>query len=155
MASDQLRQGRPQIGQRFVVIGDRDTGQCNLHPDLSFPQKLSGRPAIELTKLTGTETKLLFERLTKGRMGLVTGSKRNLRNVDGTHAQFSSRAFQAHTTDIVGNVLAYLGCEDAMKVGHRETSDCRQHFPIERFVDVLVDILLDRSDAFAIILRTL
>src|SRR5215207_7149209 len=141
--------------QRFVVIGDRYTVQFNLHPDSSFPQKLSGRPAIELTELTGAEAKLLFERLTKGCMGLVTGSKSNLGNVDGTHAQFSSRAFQAHTTDIVGNVLTDLGCEDAMKVGHRETSDCRQHFPIEWFVDVLVDVLLDRSNAFAIILRTL
>ena len=43
----------------------------------------------------------------------------------------------------------------AMKVGHRETSDCRQHFPVERFVDVLADVLLDRSDAFAIMVRTL
>ncbi len=116
---------------------------------------MSGRIASELAKFTGTETKLLFERLTKGRMGMVTSGKRNLRNVHCTHPKFSSRAFHAHTTDIVGYVLAYLGCEDAMKVGHGETSDCRQQFPIEWFVDVLADVLLDSINAFAIVLRTL
>ena len=98
---------------------------------------------------------MLFERLTKGRMGIVASSKPNLRNVHCAHPQFSTRAFHAHTTDIAGDVLAYIGCEDAMKVGHRETGDGRQHFPMERFVNVLADVLLDLVDAFGMALKAL
>ena len=42
-----------------------------------------------------------------------------------------------------------------MKVGYRETSDRRQNFPIERFVDVLADVLSDIVDAFVIALSAL
>lgn len=95
---------------------------------------------------------MLFERLTESRVGCVTGRKRNLCNVNGTHTQFPSRAFHAHTTHITGDVLTHMGCEDAMKVGHRETGNVRQHFPVERFADVLADVLLDVADAFGIAL---
>ncbi len=77
-------------------------------------------------------------------MGIVTGSKRNLGNVHRAHPQFSPGAFHAHTPDIASNVVACMGCEDAMKVGHREAGDCCQHFPIERFVDVLADVYTQR-----------
>ena len=66
---------------------------------------------------------------------------------------FRPGAFQAHTAHISGNVLADLGCEDAVKMGHREPRHCRQHFPVERFVDVLEDILGDLVDALVIILK--
>jgi hypothetical protein len=97
-------------------------------------------------------TKLLLECLAKGRMGIVTGCKRNLRNVHCTHSQFSPCAFQSNATDIAGDILTLIGSKDAMKVGHGETSDCRQHFPIEWFVDVLTDVSLDIVDAAAIVL---
>jgi hypothetical protein len=84
---------------------------------------------------------------------MITGRKRNLRNIHCTHPQFSPGAFHAHTTDIASNALACLSCEDAMKVRHRETGDCRQHFPIERFVEVLANVLLDTIDSFVIVLR--
>ncbi len=41
-----------------------------------------------------------------------------------------------------------------MKVGHRKTGD-RQHFPMERFVDVLTNVKFDSIDAFAMGLRRL
>ncbi len=81
-------------------------------------------------------------------MGLVASSQRNLGDVHGAHPQFSPRALHPHPVDIAGNVFAYTGCENAMQVGHRETSDCGQHLPVERLVDVLADILLDMLDAF-------
>jgi hypothetical protein len=99
--------------------------------------------ATELTKLTGAKAKVLFECPAKSSMSIIAGSQRDLCNVHCAHPQFSPCAFQAHTPDIAGDVLACMGSEDAMKVGHRETSDCRQHLPIERFVSVLGDVLLD------------
>lgn len=58
---------------------------------------MSSCSATELTKLAGTESKLLLELLTKGRKGMVTGNKCNLCNVLRTHPQLPLRVFQAHT----------------------------------------------------------
>ena len=111
--------------------------------------------AAKLTKLTGTETKVLFERLAKGRMRIIAGSQCNLGNVHGTHPQFSPRAFQPHTTHVAGGALADTSREDAMEMGYRETGDSRQHFPIEWFADVLMDISHHILDTVRIILKNL
>lgn len=88
-------------------------------------------------------------------MGIVASGQRHLCNVDCAHPQFSPRAFQTHPTDIAGNILADTGCEYAMKVGHRETSDCRQHIPIEGFVNVFANVPLDIVDTFEMALKSL
>ncbi len=62
---------------------------------------------------------------------------------------------QAHPADITRNVLAGAGRENAMEMGHGKTGDCRQHFPVERFVDVLADVQLDIVNAFGITWKAL
>lgn len=96
---------------------------------------------------------MLFERLAKGRVGIIAGRQRNFSNIHGAHAQFSSRAFQAHTADVAGNVLTDMRGEDAVKVGHRKACHRCQHFPVELLVRVLADVLLHIVDAFVIALK--
>jgi hypothetical protein len=94
-----------------------------------------------------------FEGFAKGRMAIVPRRQCNLRNVHGPHPKFSPGAFQAHATDVGGNILADAGCEDAMKVGHRKTGHGRQRFTLEWFVKVLADVPFDSVDALRIALE--
>ena len=48
----------------------------------------------------------------------------------------------AHTTNATGYVLACKCCKDVMKMRYRETCDSRQHYAIERFVNVVADVTL-------------
>jgi hypothetical protein len=116
---------------------------------------LAGRTAVELAKFAGAETVLLSEGLTESRVGIVTGGECNLRNIYGAHAQLSPGSFHAHAADVAGNVLAQTGCEQAVKVRHREASNRRQYFAVERFVDVLADVQLDIVDPCGTALKPL
>jgi len=98
---------------------------------------------------------LLFERFAKSSMSIVTGGQCNLSNIHCAHPKFVSGAFHAQTTDIAGRALTDTGSEDAMEMGHRETGDSRQHFPIERFADVLTDISHHSLDTLRIVLKNL
>src|SRR5690606_14466275 len=103
----------------------------------------------------GTEPEFAFERLTESRVRPVPCCKRNFCNVYCPHAQFASRPFQAHTAHISRNVLAYMRCENAMKVGDRETGNFGQCFAAERFVDMRANVAFDLVDMFGIALHVL
>lgn len=111
--------------------------------------------AAELTKLPRAETKLLFESLAKGSMGVITGSQCDLGDIYCPHSQFASRAFQAQAAHIAGSALTNVRGEDAMEMRHREPRDFRQHFPIKRLVEVRADIAHYLLDALRGLLKSL
>jgi len=98
---------------------------------------------------------MLFERLAEGGVAIVTGRVGNLGNVHRPHPQLSPRALHAYPPDVAGNTLAGAGGKDAMKVGHREPGDGRQHFPIERLVTVVAHVPLDGVNTFVIAFKAL
>lgn len=94
---------------------------------------------------------MLFERFAKGRVGIISCSQRDLSNVHRAHAQLPPGALHAHTADVAGNILAHAGNENAVEVGHRESSNRRKYVPVERFIDVHVDIPLDAVNTYAVV----
>ncbi len=106
--------------------------------------------AVQLTKLTWTQAKLLFECFSKSSVGRIASRKRNFCNVNGPYPQLSSRTFQTYPANVGRNVFTCAVCEYTMKVGDREVNNCRQPFSVERFVNVLADILLNCLDTLAV-----
>lgn len=96
---------------------------------------------------------MLFEGFAKGRVTVVASGQSYFGNVYCPHAQLASGAFQAHTADVSGDVLAHFSGEDAMEVGDGEASNGCQYFAVEWFVGVIMDVLFDVIDTVTIVVR--
>jgi hypothetical protein len=121
---------------------------------LSF-ENLTRFLTTKLAKLTGTETKMPFERFAERGMSVITGSQRDFGNIYRAHPQLLPGPFHADTAYILGDRLTRAGGKDAMQVRHRKTGDFRQCLPVERLVDVFADVPLYNRDAFVMVLMSL
>lgn len=115
------------------------------------PSQNFGRgAAIQLAKFAGTATKLLFERLTKSRVRIISGGQSNFRYIHSPHAQLAPGSFQADSPHITGDILTSMSRKNAMKVGHRETGYFGQNFSVKGFVNVVADVLINVVEALAV-----